>query len=98
MSEFFHQEVESAGRVCVQVGGALVTQENMMGFRALGEFLLRLVVVDDGADVEGALLEPLQHQTGEGDVDGPHHVRTLVLRLTPTVKEQDLVARSKFMA
>jgi len=68
--------------------GRLVVQHHHVRLAPLDEFLLVLVVGDDGADGEVALLQPPQHEARDGQVDGRLDVRGLVQLMGSAVQQQ----------
>ena len=65
-----------------------VVQNNHVRLAALDEFLLVLVVGDDGADGEVALLQPPEHQARDGQIDGRLDVRGLVQLMRSAVQQE----------
>lgn len=68
--------------------GRLVVQDHHVRLAALDEFLLVLVVGDDGADGKVALLQPPEHQARDGQIDGRLDVRGLVQLMRSTVQQE----------
>lgn len=68
--------------------GRLVVQNHHVRLTPLHKFLLVLVVGDDGADGEVALLQPPQHEARDGQVDGRLDVRGLVQLMGSAVQQQ----------
>lgn len=65
-----------------------VVQNHHVRFTPLDKFLLVLVVGDDGADGEVALLQPPEHEPRDGQVDGRLDVRGLVQLMGSAVQQQ----------
>lgn len=68
--------------------GRLVVQEHHVRFAPLDKFLLVLVVGDDGADGQVALLQPPEHEARDGQVDGRLDVRGLVQLVGSAVQQE----------
>lgn len=81
-----------AARVLVPVAAVLVVQHHRVGAAPAGEALSVLLAAgDEGAQGQVALLQPPQHDAGDGHVDGRLDVGRLVQLLRPTVHQQQPV-------
>ena len=90
LPEFLDQEADDTGGIGVEVGGALVVQNDLVGLARPGEPLFGFVVLDHTGDVEAASLQPLLHEGGQTDVDGQSDVGSDVFGLGPAVQNDHL--------
>lgn len=90
LPEFLDEQADDTGGVGVEVGGALVVQDDQVGLARSGKPLFGFVVLYHAGDVQAASLEPLLHEGGQTDVDGLADVGSHVVRLGSAVQDDHL--------
>lgn len=97
VAQLLEQEPQDGGggAAVLPVGGGLVVEQHGVGLAALDEALLVLVVGDDGADGQVALLQAAEHEPGDGQVDGRLDVRALEQLVGAAVEQQQRAAAAR---